>query len=233
MSVEVIVPWLPTCEHRQRAWDFIRPQYRWPVAEALGGLPWVKAQALAPAIEASSAEVIVVADADVWTEGTAEAVKQVQQGAAWAIPHSTVHRLDEGATEKVLAGARWQGQPVEQRPYHGLKGGGIVVASREVLLSVPMDPRFVGWGQEDESWGYALTCLVGEPWRGPDPLVHLWHPPQQRLTRRHGSQEGWSLRRRYVKARHDPVRMRLLIEEARAHTASQSPRDDRSPAVVR
>ena len=94
-------------------------------------------------------------------------------------------------------------------------GGGILVARREVLLDVPVDGRFLSWGQEDQAHGIALHCLHGRAWRGDADLIHLWHPPQPRMTRRVGSQAGYELCWRYQAARRDPVSMRELVAEAR------------------
>lgn len=229
----VLAPFLGGCDHRQRAWDFLKPRYPWPVTEAIGSSPWSKGAALQPAIERCEDDILIVADADVWCDELAEAVEEVEKGAPWAIPHSHVFRLTEQATENVLAGEPLEGQETEQKPYLGLPGGGYVIAHRDVLLSVPMDSRFVGWGQEDQSWAAALGTLVGSPWRGSAPLFHLWHPPQERRSRVVGSDDGWRLRRRYMKARRDPVQMRNLVEEGRlALTDSQPPLHDHAPARV-
>lgn len=186
----------------------------WPVVEALAPAgPWVKAAAVMPAVEASAADVMVVADADVWCDGLAKAVDAVVQGAVWAIPHGRVCRLTESASEAVEAGASPSRDDVEQPPYRGVPGGGIVVIPRASVLEVPLDPRFVGWGGEDHSWGYALRTLLGSPWRGSAPLWHLWHPPQPRLSRRIGSAENDALHLRYAAARRNPAAMRALIDE--------------------
>lgn len=221
--VEVVVPFLGGCPHRDRAWSWCERRYEWPVTLASGGSPWCKARAVMPAIERSCADVVVVADADVWCEGLGEAVDAVADGAPWALPHTLVRRLTEDGTAAVLAGADWRSQPLEQSPYSGMLGGGYVVARRETLLDVPLDPRFVGWGQEDHSWGMALSTLLGELWRGRADLVHLWHPPQQRMTRKYGSAEGRALWRRYSYARFDRNDMRALIGEIHdADAASES-----------
>ena len=68
-------------------------------------------------------------------------------------------------------------------------------------------------GQEDESWALALTTVAGQPYLGEADLVHLWHPPQQRLSRRKGSHENWALMRRYAAARRDPEQMRSILKE--------------------
>lgn len=214
MSVAVIVPWLGGCEHRERARDWCLARHRYPVTLAEGSEPWCKARAVMPAVRATSAEIVVVADADCWTDGLAEAVAMVEAGRAWAVPHRDVHRLSRTATEQLLAGGPADG--LEQEPYLGVVGGGFVIAPRDAILAIPLDPRFVGWGQEDRSWGMALEAVLGPPWRGTGPLIHLWHPPQQRLDRVIGSMDGWRLQRRYTKARWKPEAMAALLTEANA-----------------
>lgn len=207
------MPWRGGCPWRERSLEFVRPRYEWPVtiAPAPDGA-WCKAAAIAPAVEASSADVLVIADADVWCDGLDLAVEAVEQGAPWAIPHRLVHRLTEVSTEQVLTGADWRGLPLAQWPYSGYEGGGIVVARRETLLEVPM-PVFEGWGGEDESWALALRTLAGPPWRGEADLVHLWHPPQERLNRRWGSDAGRALVHRFEAANGDPAAMCALLQE--------------------
>lgn len=215
MDAEVIVPFAGDCPHRRRAFDWVTARYPWPVTVAPGGEPWIKADAVMPAVEASDAEIVVVADADCWVENVADSVQAVADGAPWSIPHRGVHRLTERSTALLLAGADLSDLDTEERPYLGWEGGGIVVARRETLLDVPMDRRFVGWGCEDESWSLALRCLAGAPRRLKARLIHLWHPPAAREDRRQGNPANWALLRRYTAARLDPVAMRALIEEAR------------------
>lgn len=227
MSVAVVIPWRPGCPHRQAALDWVTAQYRarypgWEIAlgTAPAG-PWCKALGVAAAVARTRAQVLVVADADVWTPGVGDAAEAVDDGAAWVVPHHLVHRLSPSATADVLAGAPIEGRAgarrrrLDQWPYAGVLGGGIVVLSRDLYHRVPLDPRFRGWGGEDHAWGYALACLAGPPRRGRDPLWHLWHPPQPRLTRQAGSAESERLRLRYARARRAPQQMRALIDEAR------------------
>lgn len=219
MTVDVLVPWRPGCSHRERALAWVRHHYAeggYTVRLGVAGEgAWCKADAIGMALGHSEAELVVVADADVWTDDLRKAIDAVEAGVPWAIPHRDVHRLTEAATSEVLAGAAWVGAETLQVPYKGIPGGGIVVAAREVIEAVPPDPRFTGWGQEDECWAMALETLVGPPWRGDAPLVHLWHPPQDRYTRRRGSPANWNLRCRYRVAREDPAAMRELLEESR------------------
>lgn len=224
MRVEVIVPFTSGgCQHRARAWEWLKPRYRWPVTVAPGPAPWCKALAVMPAVAASTADIVVVADADVWADGLQAAIDEVVAGAAWAIPHRGVHRLTKASTARFIAGAPLDGLELTERGYLGVPGGGIVVAPRELLLAVPLDPRFVGWGQEDEALGVALQTMTGAPWRSRTPLAHLWHPPPPRLTRRRGSHAGWALWERYSRAEGDPIAMDQLLKEARDALPAHQP----------
>jgi hypothetical protein len=227
MSVAVVVPWRGGCAHRQRAWEWVQARYveqhpDWGVIEAPGPEPWSKGAAVNPVVEATYAEIVVVADADVWCDGLERAVYAIACGEAnWGMPHRQVHRLSQAGTAAVYAGEAWEGQPVDQRPYVGVWGGGIVVARRETLLETPIDHRFVGWGQEDAAHALALHTLANRGWRGTVDLVHLFHPPQPRMTRARGSAEGWELYRRYCRARNNPAAMATLLEEGR-HVDSET-----------
>jgi hypothetical protein len=220
--VAVVVPFRGGCPHRERAWHWVRERYRsvhpeWEVIEAPAPEgPWSKGGALNPAIRGCDAQIVIQADADVWCDGLERAVYALVCGqASWAMPHKMVHRLGEKGTAAILAGAEWREQKdLAQRPYPGLWGGGILAARRDVLVDCPMDSRFQTWGQADESWAIALRCLYGKGWRGTADLVHLFHPPAERESRRHGSKASRALHGRYRKARRDPEQMRALIAEA-------------------
>lgn len=215
----VLIPWRGGCEHRARALEWVQARYRerfprWRVvvAPAPPG-PWIKALAVMAAAPTSG--VVVVADADVWCDSTGRAVDMVRGGAPWALPHRSVYRLAPAASTQVMAGALpARTMACVQRPYRGTRGGGLVVLEAQVLREVPMDPGFVGWGGEDAAWGQALEALVGEPKRCGDRLYHLWHPPQERLSRIVGSRANAALAERYARARRRPEEMQALISEA-------------------
>lgn len=217
------MPWRGGCADRERALAWTSTQYpsswRLTLARCPDG-PWVKAQAVQPALEGSRAEVVVVADADVWCEATAEAVEAVRAGAPWAKPHTLVYRLNQEATAEVLAGAEPTiSMPRARDPYRGYPGGGIVVAKPQTLRDIPLDPRYEGWGGEDSSWGMALLEMVGKPWRGEAPLFHLWHPPQPH-TGKWGSQESRALAHRYAEASRRGTVHELIREAHESFAAS-------------
>lgn len=225
-TVEVILPWFGTERHRTAAahWVISRLRLTFPTwtltvatVEPPESGPWCKARAVMPAVEQSTADIVVVSDADCWCSCLDEAVIAVASGRhSWAAPHWRTHRFTPGFTERVLNGADpsvHSSESLEERPALGVPGGGIVVGRRDVLLDTPLDRRFLGWGGEDWSWGKALRTLHGRPWRGAAPLYHLWHPPQDRPGRKILPPDNDALRRRYALAYGKPAAMRALIDE--------------------
>jgi hypothetical protein len=221
--VSVLVPWRAAPD-RLAPWAFLRELWAarypaWQIVEGDSEGAWCKGAAVRDALTRASGSVLVVADADVWCDGVARAVEVVTSGVvAWAIPHYRLLRLTAPATADVLASGGWPTRRTvttyAERPYPGRPGGGMVVLTRELYERVPIDPRFRGWGQEDESWALALGTLGGLPFRGVDDLWHLWHKPQARLNRKIGSVANDALHGRYVRARTRPERMRTLVAEA-------------------
>lgn len=220
-EVSVLVP-ARLDRSRRDLWEFLRPRWEklgYEIVEGSCVGPWRKALAVADALSRASGEILVVADADVWCDGVPEAVDRVKAGAAWAIPHYLVRRLTLPATLEVLSCGSW---PVRrgtttyaQPPYPGRPGGGLVVLRRDAYERVPMDARFAGWGQEDESWALALGTLLGRPWRGTADLWHLWHDPAPRQSRTVGNQVSLNLHRRYMTANRQPKKMSALLGEVR------------------
>lgn len=196
-------------------WARNHPDYEVVVGE--GGSPWRKAEAVDRGIAKASGEIIIVADADVVCDGLPKAVAALEAGAPWVIPHGLVHRLNAEATELVLAGVKPYGMiaAYDERPYTGWAGGGLVVIWRSAWDIAPIDPRFVGWGQEDAAWALCLDVLIGRHVRLNADLYHLWHPPQPRRDRRVGNSANENLWTRYKRCLGRPDRMAALVAEGR------------------
>jgi len=215
VEVSVLVPFGGVDPDRVAALEWLLPQFPpgWQVVVGHCEGAWCKAVAVSDALTRATGDLLVIHDADVWSPGTPLAASQCD---TWAVPHRNVHRFDQHATRAVLAGA----EPSEsvpgrdQPPYEGLPGGGIVMVRRDIYEQVPIDPRFVGWGQEDAAHGEALRSLHGPPLRLEHPLFHLWHEPQPRMNRTVGSIEGKCLLNAYRRAALEgPHAMRRLLEE--------------------
>lgn len=219
-DVEVIVPWRGGCPHRERALGWVVARYReagYPVT--IGDLPdgpWIKAKAVQAAMDATTAQVLVVADADAWCDAIHDTVRAVADGRArWGAPHRVVRRLKPDWTERVLDGldpADIRGAALEEPSYRAHLGGGIVIIERTAYDEVPLDPRHVDWGHEDDDWALALDQLVGPPHRDRGVLWHLWHPPQVRRSRIHGSDASLALHHRYLEAARQHCMADLVAE---------------------
>lgn len=209
-QVNVLIPFGNGTPWRDRALEYTRTWYETALENTRVHVghrdgPWSKAEAVAAALAKSQASVLVIADADCITPGIAEAVRAVQDGVAWAMPHLKVYRMSPEATQAVYEGASpgsltGRNANLDQSPYKGYEGGGVTVLRREVYLDCPLDPAFTGWGQEDEAWGLALNGLYGAPWRGVAPLYHLWHEKPSRLSRYAGSAASVARLARYKEA---------------------------------
>lgn len=223
LEVAVVIPFDPAGdEHRARAFEFVRGNYAvrhptWRIVSGAGdsGERWSKGAAVAGLLEQATAELLVIADADSFIADPhtlAEAVHLVAvRNAAWVVPHAKVYRLTEAATAEVYAGRRPRLGKTARPPYIGLAGGGIVVVRRsDFLRAGGFDPRFLGWGGEDLSLGWALETLVGHPTRLEGSLVHLWHPHPAPDLR--GSAESEALVDEYRTARGRPRLMAALAE---------------------
>jgi hypothetical protein len=212
--MDVVIPWQPGCPDREAALCWTTE--RWVTAGHTVHIgahdgPWCKAAAVTNALATLDADRFIVADADVWCEPI-EGLDELDR-VGWVVPHRLVHRLTPEATTAVLDGEDWHTQRLAQRPYVGYLGGGLVALRRDVWEAIPMDPRFVGWGHEDESWAWALTALIGLPWRGDADLVHLWHPPQPRQTRSRGTTVNQQMAKRYRAAVTDRRQLETLLRE--------------------
>lgn len=221
-TVSVLVPWRPDGADRDLAWVYVSQWWAanhpdWQVATgSCPEGPWRKALAVADALSRANGDLLAICDADVVCDGIDAAVQAVVDGAPWAIPHRKVRRLTRSASQAVYVGAPLEHRlgGLAQQPYGGYEGGGMTVLRRETYERVPLDPRFAGWGQEDEAWALSLRVLTGKPWRGRSDLWHLWHEPQPRLNRYVGSRPSQALLVRYQRAaKGGPDEMRRLLAE--------------------
>ena len=225
MTTAVLVPFRGGEPHRDRNWSWVRSRYEQSGFDVIVGTTdaegFSRTQGILNAREQSDAEVFIVADADVWTDPAAllGGVSQAR-ASGWAVPNRLLHRLSEESTWRVLAGEDWHGLPLstdndhDSKPYCVNPGGTLLVVTADAFDTAPPDPRFVGWGQEDDAWATALRRLVGPEWRGSADIVHLWHPAESRRSREVGSVDNVALRRRYFIARSQEA-MRSLVEETR------------------
>jgi len=141
--------------------------------------------------------VLVVADADCivdpnrlkWAAHDAQVVP-------WVVPHGPVWRMDKPSTSRLLKSPADTDLPSDpgmiRNPYRGFPGGGLFVIGRAQWDRVGgFDPKFEGWGAEDEAFAVAADTLVGPHHRYDGPLWHLYHDPGLR-----GKHPKWKANRR-------------------------------------
>lgn len=220
-SLAVLMPAGGSDEYRARAREYVVNWYadELPTGELVVGSclgEWSKGAAIADAVSKTSAEIFVLADADSYILEAGilrAAVEKIELGASWVVPHSKVFRLAQKETDRFysIPGSAPRLGKLVRAQYEGPAGGGIVVLSRSAFELVNgIDPRFLGWGGEDLSFGWALDTLVGPHTRLAGNLVHLWHPHPAPTLR--GSPESEALVARYRSARGVSRRMRAVVD---------------------
>lgn len=235
----MIIPWRGGCPYRETNlrrvvewWEQRHPEWVVTVGEYPAGAGgWRKSMAVLAGGPVADTDIVIIADADVVCEQVGLAVDAVSRprgkglsAPLWAAPHHSVYRLTPAATAMVTSGAWWPTpaattrklMPYLERSYASRSpAGGMVVLLGRLLNEVPLDPRFIGWGQEDHSWALALSMLGGAHWQGRGLLWHLWHPETPRVQPGIGSTGGLHLWHRYRTAS-TPRAMRELVGEAHA-----------------
>lgn len=216
--ISALIPWKADPNREQlRPWvlDRIRPFVDEIIIGEIRG-EWCKARAVEIALEDSKGDVLVIFDADLfyedpkWLTDCLGSLYEVD----WCSPHNIVHRLDDSySTHQVMTGENPWKYP--RKSHRARAGGGVTVLPRKVYEDCPMDPRFRGWGQEDDSWALALETLHGPGVQHDRPVWHLWHQPQRRINRRIGNLASFALFEHYEAAHGSPSEMRALIEEVR------------------
>lgn len=225
-AVDVIIPWheggnpdrARNLTHVKKLWAQHFPDWTVRVGSRPGHLPWNKAWATDVAVYKSTADVLVVADADVWLhphELLREYTEEIGREGGWTVPHNRVWRLTEEATQE------WMGEMFEpsreqlaRATYRGVRGGGMFIIRRQDFDRVGgFDHRFEGWGWEDSCFGYVADTLVGARIRGDGSLVHLFHEPHP--TRKFNPGRVWQdgQRAKYLRAKGFRIPMEALVRD--------------------
>ena len=226
-SISVLVPFRDD-GHRGPAMEWIVARWRhyWPEAEVIirpddGCDPFSKSQALQSCVREATGDVLILLDADTWCDvPTIRRAVEIAATGRLVQPASKAHRLGQEVTDELLASdpaCEWpmiRPLQVEQtvRPV-----GFLHVLSREVWDTVNgYDPRFRGWGGEDNVFLYAVETLVGPVVRLNGAIYSLWHPRPRMDGRRvwtGQTQRNSDMILRYAKARGNEPRMRELVGE--------------------
>ncbi len=232
VTVAIVTPWIEVdCPWRWKARNHTTA-YWWNLGyEVVYGesdaRPLNRAQARNRAAEATDAQVLFFADADMWVP---EQQFQRAVDTAWLTGHMVLAyvdhmRLNRWSTERVYEGKpSYQGQSIK-----GCSSGAFAV-TRELFDEIGgHDERFLGWGGEDRAFMFACEAL-SDVERIPGLSYHLWHPRGKDQARADADRKaGIELAERYkrlagVKPRsgiigatrdavRDPEGMRALLRE--------------------
>lgn len=220
-SVDLIIPYMPDEGLRDKnfhyltsLWEEHHPSVGIHVGLVQG--MWNKAKAIDNALKTSSAEIIIVADADVWCEPRfiVRAAHHVARKRSWSMPHQKVYRMDKATSAQWTPEYRGKVR-YDRQPYPGVPGGGLFVIRREDYNLCPMDPRFVGHSGQDIAWAHSAHTLVGPLYRLSGKLWHLYHEPQPTKRDPEYSKPNFRLMRQYALARGNTMRTRQLVNEGR------------------
>jgi len=186
--------------------------------------PFNRSEACNDAFDGSIGSLIAIADADTLFDPNAItlATAAVTNGAPWVVPHDMYYNATREWTQDFYACDQKNREqklrsivhPLHHE--HALKNtiSGMLVMSRDAFVTAGgMDQRFIGWGYEDDAFGYALWTLVGKPVRVLESfVVHLWHPRSdaENFKQPH-ILENKALMLRYRSANMNPESMRELI----------------------
>jgi len=181
VTVEVIVPFGGADVARLNCLDTVLAFYRdefpdCPVKFAHGPLPFNRARAVNEIVRASTAEIVVLNDADTLApaEQIREAVRLAEEAPGFVWAYTLYLRLSRTVTEEsrdwrdaLTAPAEW-----------GMVGAGSQGASavrRDWFLNLGgLDERFSGWGYEDLEFNWRADA-TGTSRRVPGEIRHLWH----------------------------------------------------------
>jgi hypothetical protein len=229
-KVSVIVPWRADGGQRDRLWawclGFWRSQLDPSAAEILecdsGDERFTRGRSINLGVSRARGDLLVIADADTFVSALPEALRLCDWGGRWTIAYDEweYHFLTPEATERRLALSPVVGtyEPVEGEWKERLVSrSGCIVFTRAMWETVGgYDPRFYGWGYEDDALVAAADTLLGHHSRAEGWAVQLWHPhiESERFEQPHIG-ENRALSDRYALARGNPDAMRALIAEAR------------------
>lgn len=225
MSLSICVPRRSDGGHRDRLWDWVRR--RWEAyfrgAEIIEGHhdedpDFNISLARNRAIQESTGDVLVIADADVVFDQLAvmSAVRRVQQDPrSWFYAFTNYYCATQEYTEELLS-----------HPPHTMIGqrdikfwdwgdnteSGCTVMSREAMYDVGgYDTEFRAWGPEDTAFRVAANLLVSPVQRIVGNVVHLWHEPQlEHWPDNPASVAAHQRWKRYEISADDPYGIRLL-----------------------
>lgn len=205
-------------------WTWCRARWGAPDIELIaadsGEEPFSRGNSRTLGATKASGEVLFFADADSANDNLRASVDLLER-APWVIAYSAPKgyvALTEAATECLLA--RSPSEPL-RAPQPGdwyerchSFAGALCMRTEDFWRVGGYDPRFEGFGFEDDAFHEALDTIVGEHERVDGVHLHLWHPhiESERFNQPHIG-ENKALADRYYAARGNREAMLRIVEE--------------------
>lgn len=205
----VIVPYRPDQGHRDKLWNHLKQTY-WStfpneivVGEHLDG-PFNRSKAINQAAQRDW-DVAVIADSDTWVpvEQLHTAIQTAKHTNRLTAAFTSVMELSEPQTAEMLTGKPFPEVPsfdrIRTRELETQSS--MLVITRRLWDQIGgFDPRFEGWGGEDNAFWKAATIIGGPANRVHGFAYHLWHPPALKGRRNPLYRRNQTLWRRYSRA---------------------------------
>ena len=199
-NLSIVMVWREgDCPWRNRSHEWVVERYRrmFPGAELIESDapgPFKRGESFNLGAELAERELLLLADADTFTNPLTilAGMKLLEQGAPWVIPYGHPDR-DRGCYITDHTSGEWilQQEPDSlicphdlSHEHHLLSWGGITLIPRYNFQKVGgFDPRFTGWGYEDNAFVTACDTLLGKHERVEDGfIIHIWHPASEAQT---------------------------------------------------
>lgn len=217
-ELSVVIPWRAGDDRREQIFKWIWDRWNTlcPEAEIIqadsGSQPFHRGESRNQGAHESSRPILCFADADTTfnREQIERAVALIDEGAPWVLPYgrNEYYNLTEADSDTLLsspvdvsveAPADWE--------FRVESWAGVLLVPRDHFDVVHgYDPRFCGWGGEDNAFRLALDVMVGGHTRlAFDHVCHIWHPRGDAGFEQPDWPRNARLLRQYARAKSAPL----------------------------
>lgn len=196
-DLSIVIPWRAgTDPWRLKSFDWILNRYKllYPEAELIladdGSEEFNRATFINAGATEASREFLLIADADTisFPEFVSGGLAKMKAGAPWVIPYGDqdYYNSDQASAEWILGRDTTENISPSQITWeHKLKSwsGQVLIRTEDFESVGGFDPRFKGWGYEDNAFVATCDTLLGKHLRVDYGwTIHIWHPAPTATT---------------------------------------------------